>query len=191
MDHVGPCEVDESFADLQAEQHQSNVGQLILVLCQVVPELQMQTVHSNTQRLSRFFFFRELDTGSVAHSHGKGDVKLDTNLSVLIKLHDDPHGIVLDDSDEFDNVLMVEVLHDYWQVNAKVFVIVVKRNTLKMWFVFKLPASLMNFSITSGEQSLQVFTATLIRSPLCLKKNHHHFLILMQEMNIFNFGTMF
>lgn len=34
----------------------------------------------------------------------------------------------------------------------------------------RLPASLMNFSITSGEQSLHVFTATLTFSPICLLK---------------------
>ncbi len=40
MYHVDPFEVDESFADLQAEQHQSRICQLVLVLSQVVPELQ-------------------------------------------------------------------------------------------------------------------------------------------------------
>lgn len=30
--HVDPFKVDESFADLQAEQHQSNICQLVLVL---------------------------------------------------------------------------------------------------------------------------------------------------------------
>lgn len=41
-----------------------------------------------------------------------------------------------------------------------------------------VPASLMNFSITSGEQSLQVFTATLTLSPFCPIKHmllHIHF----------------
>lgn len=37
--HVDPFEVDESFADLQAEQDQSDVCQFALVLCQVVPQL--------------------------------------------------------------------------------------------------------------------------------------------------------
>lgn len=38
--HVDPFEVDESFADLQAEQHQGYIGQLVLVLSQVDPQLQ-------------------------------------------------------------------------------------------------------------------------------------------------------
>lgn len=40
MHHVDPFEVDESFADLQAEQHQGYICQLVLVLSQVVPQLQ-------------------------------------------------------------------------------------------------------------------------------------------------------
>lgn len=36
-----------------------------------------------------------------------------TNLPILIKLHDNPHGILLYDSNQSDDVGMVEVLHDY------------------------------------------------------------------------------
>lgn len=40
VNHVDPFEVNQGFADLQAEQHQSHIRQRVLVLSQVVSELQ-------------------------------------------------------------------------------------------------------------------------------------------------------
>ena len=37
--HVDSSQVDQGLADLQAEQHQGDVGQLVLLLRQVVPQL--------------------------------------------------------------------------------------------------------------------------------------------------------
>ena len=37
--HVDPSQVDQGLADLQAEQHQGDVGQLVLLLRQVIPQL--------------------------------------------------------------------------------------------------------------------------------------------------------
>lgn len=61
-----------------------------------------------------------------------------------------------------------------------------------MEFVFfQLPASLMNFSMTSGEQSLQVFTATLILSPFCsIKKQKVIMILYMHRKHIYADSTL-
>lgn len=53
MHHVDPSQVHQGLADLQAEQHQGDVSQSVLVLVQVVSQLQEQqktNQHKATQR---------------------------------------------------------------------------------------------------------------------------------------------
>lgn len=65
MHHVDPFEVDESFADLQAEQHQGYIGQLVLVLSQVVAQLQecQHTVRTGIRLQSLYLNFCHVELG--------------------------------------------------------------------------------------------------------------------------------
>lgn len=121
--HVDSLEVDERFADLQAEQHQRYVCQRGLVLRQVGPQLQE---HQHRTEVSHELAGSTASLPAVGcrlasylPSEGlEGGV---TNLSVRVELHDDPHGTFLNDPDQFDNVLMIEVLHNYWRQKNKMF----------------------------------------------------------------------
>lgn len=63
--HVDAFEVDESFADLQAEQHQGYIGQLVLVLSQVDPQLQecQHTGQTGTQLKSLLLTLCHVELG--------------------------------------------------------------------------------------------------------------------------------
>ncbi len=93
----------------------------------------------------------------------------ESHLSILVKLHDNPHRIFLDNSYKSHNVRMVQFLHDHC-MKTMIFIILFRHvldSTGERWIV--LQASLMNFSFTSAEQSLHVFTATFTRSPVWKK----------------------
>lgn len=98
--HVDSLEVDERLADLQAEQHQRDVRQRALVLCQVGAELQ-----EHRHQVSNGF--NQATYGFMVAAALKV-----TDLSVRVELHDDPHRTFLNDSNQFDDVLMIEVLHN-------------------------------------------------------------------------------
>lgn len=113
VDHVDPFEVDQRFAYLQAVQHQGYICQLGLILCQVVPQLW----EAHFSQMAIYFFVRTLSISGVKLKRWikkwRRKATITTNLSVRIKLHDDPHRILLYDPDQLDDVRMVESLHNY------------------------------------------------------------------------------
>lgn len=120
--------------------------------------ISQQTPHSSFKErleINHFFIFNSL-----------------SHLTILVKLHYNPHWVLLDDPNQSHNVGVVKFLHDH--CHRALLSLIGTSNIMYLLcnFLYNvkmkkgLPASLINFSLTSAVQSLHVFTATLTLSPV-------------------------